>query len=1516
MKKMLPTILTVAALGCALAYVLWPGPAQVRTRGMSPQIVSEPASPTLEEPEVEESPDMVSHPLFDDPGNDPWKLPDELRVVPKAQARRDLERITAEAKTSGRRMPTKVELEATAVKYLGFYKKVLKRRDPQELLEQARNDLGVRFRHGELIVMFREDVSLWEGLRAVREVFPKRNYRYVRSSSNLGPHLLQAESGASRKNSREATLADLKRVLTLPLVLAAELNSLQHAMLAPGEIDYAKQRHHYGAIGLEAAWGITTGNASDPVTVAIIDSGHAPQHPDLDANTARTPAMAVDGYDFYSNPTTSGDGDGRDGDPTDTRFERIVNGNAESQASHGTHVAGTVGAEANNGTGGVGVCWSVRLMPVRVLSNFREPGGAMDISDGIKWASGQSVAGVPAPSRSAEILNLSLGGPVANMMQEAALDMAVASGVVAVAAAGNDNTPAPGFPASYPSVISVAATGPGNVKASYSNFGPFIDIAAPGGEGLGADGVYSTNLGNRNYAQISGTSMACPHVAGVIALMLSVNRSLTPATVRQILHETATDQGVAGRDDVFGHGLINAAAAVAVAAGQAVSPDPVLSTTPAELGFSLDNTTATLAVSNLGQADAAVQQALVFIEQNGAFTQPSGQSWLTVSTTNATAIGFSGSSVGAPAQVAVTVDPALVNDGLHEGAVVLDFGIGSSGVFVVPVSFTKSTPPDPGVVTVKLLDLDNGGAVVATTTTSLANQLEYDFPDVVPGNYRVEAFADLDGDGNPDTRIDELSGAAPTDGGQVTVNPGVSVAGVDVAMNSGLERLPQAGLYSDGARAGMIGVMGIDRQTNRPVEFFEATVSGGVTAPVTADAYGRAFVSVPSTNPIMVTLTHPEYQTESVVAFEGRALVIPMTAISSARLVRVELRIAGLDPNVDRRGVVLSDTGGASDFLVQSSEARVRLTLPARLPESAVATMVIYDANGAMTRFGIASLSGLSLASNGFENRDVSIVLPNPQMPQVAQLTIPVTLGAPPANFSTPSSLFAESLLSDGASNGILGFNAVAPGQSLALTRAVAPLGPESKSFGRISAGMFDTAGRISIATVHGRLDRLPTNFNRSLLSPPSGDSPFAEAVLSTATPTFLMTPNPQASLTSLSIQSICGDWAWNITAPSSASSITLPVLAQGGLPINRPLAWAVTDSVVQQPQSFDFQNARTLALLQQITDQMRSAPRLFRIGAPSGLSARNAAPETFCEASAASATIRRRCLTYVVGGTAANGDSRPRLHIYDPVVDSWALGPAPPTARTRANLEAIGDKLVLLGGAVGSTVTGLFPSLDEAVYDVASQTWSVRDVTPGTGPLTPRYAAVSFQADDTVYLVGGRNSSNDILQTVEAFLLGDPVTQSAWINMTSFVPALPSSRSESAAVKVGSKVYLIGGVEGGFFFDDETSIVLMLDTSVAPGSRQWVTVSPMPAARARHSAVLLPNGKVYVFGGVDINGDPTSTIFEYNPTTDQWQTFSSTMSPARYGIAVTAADGKAFLFGGADASFLYSSTRSWDPGF
>ncbi|TDP72933.1 S8 family peptidase [Roseateles toxinivorans] len=315
------------------------------------------------------------------------------------------------------------------------------------------------------------------------------------------------------------------------------------------------------SINALGAWERTTGSAS--IVVAVLDSGVRYDHPDL-------AGKLLPGYDMIEQTLVSNDGDGRDSDANDagdwlTSTEKAANDfykdcEVENSSWHGTQVAGLIGAATNNNVGMAGVSWGSKILPVRVLGKCG--GYDSDIVAGMQWAAGIAVPGVPANPNPARVLNMSLGGvgtcqgSGTPALYREAITAITAKGAVVVVAAGNSTGHAINLPANCPGVVGVVALRHIGTKVGFSDIGPEVTIAAPGGNcvniGPGDACMYpmlstfnagTTAPGASNYTDsfraAVGTSFSAPLVSGTIALMLSQKPSLAPAEVISLLKSTA-----------------------------------------------------------------------------------------------------------------------------------------------------------------------------------------------------------------------------------------------------------------------------------------------------------------------------------------------------------------------------------------------------------------------------------------------------------------------------------------------------------------------------------------------------------------------------------------------------------------------------------------------------------------------------------------------------------------------------------------------------------------------------------------------------------------------------------------------------------------------------------------------------------------------------------------------------------------------------------------------------------------
>lgn len=307
----------------------------------------------------------------------------------------------------------------------------------------------------------------------------------------------------------------------MPGIAYVEPNYPVNILGWPNDPDVAVQ-WHLAAIEAPAAWDMATGAG---VVVGVIDTGVDPSERDLKDKI-------VPGYDFVND----------DAEPWDDQ-------------GHGTRIAAIVAAAANNGYGGVGVAYDAQVMPLKALNNTGSGRHAW-ISKAIIWAT----------DHDADVINLSIGGPYHSQTLQDAVNYAWQHGVLLVAAAGNESTNIPVYPAAYDPVLAVAGTTRDQQRAGFSNWGDYVAVAAPG------TNILVTSGGNHQMR--NGTSFAAPQVSGVASLVLSRNPGLTASQVRDIIQTTANDLGSQGWDPFYGFGQVNAYQAVLQARHESGGPNP------------------------------------------------------------------------------------------------------------------------------------------------------------------------------------------------------------------------------------------------------------------------------------------------------------------------------------------------------------------------------------------------------------------------------------------------------------------------------------------------------------------------------------------------------------------------------------------------------------------------------------------------------------------------------------------------------------------------------------------------------------------------------------------------------------------------------------------------------------------------------------------------------------------------------------------------------------------------------
>ena len=551
------------------------------------------------------------------------------------------------------------------------------------------------------------------------------------------------------------------------------------------------QQWNLEVLNITDAWGVVS--STQAVVVAVVDTGIVQNHPDLSGRVLNS------GYDFVSQSipgvaNLSLDGDGPDSDPTDPGDGRNL-GLPGGSSWHGTHLSGIIAAATDNATGiaGVGTA-NVKILPLRAVGSGGN-GTIYDVAQAIYYAAklpniadcnftttsngGQTVYAVNTSTcrltsssytsrPKANVINLSLGAPFTDPKDAQylndAIDAAYRAGVVIVAASGNEKmSTANYFPAANSSVLSIGAVYPNLAFAgSYSNFGSASNnsqfLVAPGGSSTSA--VLSTVspqvLGG--YGTLMGTSQASAHVSAVAAMTMAENSSLTPAQVKTMLQTTAIDLGSADLDVKYGWGLLNPCGALLAAEGKTGSGSSTLKLSASSVNFkSFENLLTVLVTSGCG--GPAISGLSVTPQTTG------GGSWLTATLNTSTT----------PAQLSLSVSRSALPQGTYTGSVAINSPSGNSSITVsMDVTASSNTSSstnvddltkaienylaskggtagsfkntlDIGTVTVLLVDTATNSVV--GKSTDIKTNYGFQFVAVPPGNYKVVAGIDADGDG-------------------------------------------------------------------------------------------------------------------------------------------------------------------------------------------------------------------------------------------------------------------------------------------------------------------------------------------------------------------------------------------------------------------------------------------------------------------------------------------------------------------------------------------------------------------------------------------------------------------------------------------------------------------------------------------------------------------------------------------------------------------------------------------------
>lgn len=567
-------------------------------------------------------------------------------------------------------------------------------------------------------------------------------------AERLGPNrwlMTMPRSRAASAASADATLRWIESLRSVPGIVSAtpnyQMTAFQSMPLAPTAEELYPRQWHYDLINGPVAWQLAP-DGGEGVTVAVLDSGlfrdsgASVWHPDLDANI-------VPGQDFVDNDSLPQDPGSQIG----------------TSVFHGTHVAGIIAATLGNSSGSdpdygmAGVAFNAGILPVRVLGEGGT-GSSLDLINAIRWVTGERPAGPPR----ADIVNMSLGGLPEIPDLEAAIQFGVDRGLLFVGAAGNSSTSAPSFPAASPNVLAVSAVDAAGKLASYSNFGSWIDLAAPGGDASRdgdndgrADVVWSTSavlnggLFQPDHIGLQGTSMAAPHVAGVLALMKARNGLLDTSGLRALLvaGELTDSQGLNG--NTHGYGILDASKALQAGESGVAT---VLSPSPSFVALSNESETRkTVRLARIGP---------------GGITPPvvtRSPGWLTIAAPQPQGNDF---------LLSISLNPSAIEpDVAYRSDVVISYqGGNQQRTLSIPVSaqvFSDEQARDAGEHFVLLVETEpnsEGFYNAVSQVSATADQGQYVFrfraedgeepwalDEVVPGDYFLVAGSDTDGDG-------------------------------------------------------------------------------------------------------------------------------------------------------------------------------------------------------------------------------------------------------------------------------------------------------------------------------------------------------------------------------------------------------------------------------------------------------------------------------------------------------------------------------------------------------------------------------------------------------------------------------------------------------------------------------------------------------------------------------------------------------------------------------------------------
>jgi serine protease len=744
----------------------------------------------------------------------------------------------------------------------------------------------------EIIVKFKDGVNKQQATTALADL----GTSLISTNAQIGINQIRIPAGKTVEEmvATFSARADVEY---------AEPNYIAHAFMTPNDPYYSYQ-WHMPQINMPAAWDQSTGIQG--VVVAVIDCGVAYENygvyyqaPDL----AGTHFVA--GYDFVNN----------DSHPND-------------DCAHGTHVTGTIAQTTNNSLGVAGVAFDCSIMPIKVLDASGN-GTYTAIVNGITFAA----------DNGAEVINMSLGGASGSTALQNAVIYAYNAGVTIVCAAGNAGTSAAQYPAAYTQCISVSAVRYDRTYPSYSSYGSTIDICAPGGDvtvdqngDTYPDGVLQqthdgTNYGTFGYYFYDGTSMACPHVAGVAALLISkAGGSMTPDAVRAALQNTATDLGPTGWDQHYGYGEVNASAALATIGNNppvaAFSGTPTSGTYPLTVTFTDASTNTptswawtfgdggTSTVKNPSHIYTAAGTYTVVLTATNAYGSDSetktGYITVTAPPTNPPVAAFSGTPTSGTIPLTVTFTDASTNSPTSWA---WTFGDGGTSTLQNPSHIYTTA----GTYTVVLTATNAYGSDSETKTGYItASAVTQQCDDFNDGNYT--GWTNATGTWTASSYY--LKGNSNTTNARLTSPFGsFSTATVtcNVRMNTGLTQ-----------RKARIIVSYSSSTNYRYVEFDDVANRVNICEILNNRAYTRAYASYTFSSATWYAVTVTVASSGTVTAKVGTTTVKSYAFSSRTGLVGVGFNKS----NSDFDDYCVTSVVGSSDGWVEMGEGQSEVSLP------------------------------------------------------------------------------------------------------------------------------------------------------------------------------------------------------------------------------------------------------------------------------------------------------------------------------------------------------------------------------------------------------------------------------------------------------------------------------------------------------------------------------------------------------------------------------------------------------------